>query len=124
MGLALRRWTAHECMRRFEELAHSIFQRRTSGSMLFNRVQEFIMSYVADCKYDTTTIEDAFRKAFGDRTKLLGAAGGRVKVAVTGTTVRESQACLFTSYNGPVGMPNRTLVRSARPGGDVTLAEA
>ena len=100
LGMFLREWPLHECLSKFEGLARKIFQRRTSGSMLFTRMQELVMSYIADCRYDSTGIEAAFQQAFGPETRMFNPISNDTKVAVTTTTAREAQSCVLSNYNG------------------------
>ena len=100
MGLFFKRWTPAECLKRFEELARKLFQRRLSGSTIFNRLQEYILSYLADCRYDSAGIEDAIEETFGADILMFNPLSNDTKVAITATTARDSQPCLFTNYNG------------------------
>ena len=142
LGIFIMEWDPEECLRRFECLAESIFKKRHNGSLIFDRIQELLMSYFADCKYKSADIEHALQTAFGSDLKMFNPLNSDTKVAVTSTTARDSLPCLFSNYNGgrrPVecGMifPEKfrdplsetvgyTVVRAQAPQHDITVSEA
>ena len=141
LGLFIMQWPPHRCLEKFQDLAGKIFKRRTNGSMLLVRVQDLVMSYLADCRYDSTIIEDAFEQLFGSQLRMFNPLSNDIKVAVTSTTAREALPCLFSNYNGgqrsrETGKPAQsglasyanlsgyTLVRAHQPEHDISVSEA
>lgn len=80
-------------------MSQKIFRRRTSGSMLFLRAQELIMSYIADCRYDAREIEGALQQAFGPGTPMFNPVTSDTKVAITSTRASDALPCIFANYN-------------------------
>ena len=126
LGLFVMGWTAGDCISKFQDLAGSIFQRRNPISTLLTSLQDFLISYIADCKYDSAGIEKALYCTFGHSRQLFNPLQSDAKVAVTATTARESTPCLFTNYNA--GRPDRQsgyhLVRASNPEYDATISDA
>lgn len=100
LGIFIMKWDVKYCLQRFEQLADNIFQRRSNGPSMFVRIQELIMSYIADCKYESSGIENALRDAFGSNLRMFNPLCNDTKVAVTSTTAKDSLPCLFSNYNG------------------------
>lgn len=100
LGLFIMRWSAQECSEKFVQLASTIFRKRTQGLFIFSKIQQYLMSYLADCKYDSIDIERALYSVFGKTTSLFNPLCTDTKVAVTSTTARDSMPCLFANYNG------------------------
>ncbi len=100
LAMFLMHWSADECLQQFEKLAGIAFHRRKLPHIPFPRIRELFFSYIADCRYDSAAIEDAFLTVFGAELKLFNPLSNDTKVAVTATTARETLPCLFTNYNG------------------------
>ena len=120
------RWSAADCIEKFELLADTIFRKRACGILLFSRIQHFLLSYLADCKYDSAGIENALYKVFGRTTGLFNPLSTDTKVAVTSTTARESSPCLFTNYNGGrrSEAAGYSIVRASNSEYDISVSDA
>ena len=113
LGMFIMQWTAQECLNFFERFATSVFRRRGYGQTVFARLQELLVSYITDCKYDSAGIEAALKMSFGEDVKLFNPLKQDTKVAVTSTTARESMPCLFANYNGGIRPKNAGKMRKA-----------
>ncbi len=113
LGLFIMQWPPGQCLEKFQDLAGKIFKRRTNGSMLLVRVQDLVLSYLADCRYDSAIIEEAFEQLFGSQLQMFNPLSNDIKVAVTSTTAREALPCLFSNYNG--GQRSRETGTPAQP---------
>ncbi|KAL1629898.1 hypothetical protein SLS56_005168 [Neofusicoccum ribis] len=126
LGLFLMRWTPDQCLDKFEKLAAQTFKRPERPSS-FSRLRQTLLSYVKDCKYESTTIEDTFRTLANNApNQLFNPLKSETKVAVTTTTAREVLPCLFANYNGrcrPQGIGYQ-IVRAQKPQDDVLIHEA
>lgn len=100
LGMFLRAWSPTQCLEMFETMSRKIFKRRTNGSMLFSRAQDLIMSYLADCRYNTDEIEEALQQSFGTHVSMFNPLTTDTKVAVTSTTAKDAEPCIFSNYNG------------------------
>ena len=58
------------------------------------------MSYLADCRYDASGIEAAFKDIFGAEIRIFNPISNDAKIAVTTTTARDLRPCIITNYNG------------------------
>ncbi|KAI9715117.1 MAG: hypothetical protein M1828_001052 [Chrysothrix sp. TS-e1954] len=126
LGLFFKHWSPTECLERFEQLAKKLFRRRLSGSTILDRLQEFVMSYLADCRYDSGGIEDAINETFGDDILMFNPLSNDTKVAITATTARDSSPCLFTNYNGrrrPRGT-SYSVVRAEDAAHEISISDA
>ncbi|PWW78977.1 hypothetical protein C7212DRAFT_341589 [Tuber magnatum] len=71
---------------------------------VFSKIQELLISYLADSRYKARGLENALLKAFGTSGNLFDYCGNcisRTKVAATATTTEDTSACLFTNCNRP-----------------------
>lgn len=100
LGMFLKAWSMTRCLAMFETTSRRIFKRRTNGSMLFARAQDLIMSYLADCRYNSDEIEEALYHAFGSDDPMFNPLTTDAKVAVTSTKTKDSSPCIFSNYNG------------------------
>ena len=100
IGLFVMRWTVGESLEKFEELAQRTFQRHPQDSHYFARLQQFIISYLRDCQYSSSVIEQSFQSTFGKDIGLFNPLITDTKVAVTTTSAKETAACIFSNYNG------------------------
>ena len=100
IGIGLLGWSAAESLQRFEDVASKTFKRRKFRSILLTRLQEMMLSYAQDGQYSLTAIESGFEAAFGSHLKMFNPLTNDTRVAVTTTTAKESQPCLFCNYNG------------------------
>ncbi|KAI9717977.1 MAG: hypothetical protein M1828_007013 [Chrysothrix sp. TS-e1954] len=125
LGLFLKRWTPRECLQNFEDLASSIFKRRTNSSHFLAKIHELFVSYLADCRYDSSAIERAFHAAFGT-VPMFNPLRNDTKVAVTTTTARESVLCLCSNYNGGLCPEDSgyTMLRAQKAEQDIFVSEA
>ncbi|KAF4311303.1 Patatin/Phospholipase A2-related protein [Botryosphaeria dothidea] len=126
LGLFLMQWTPEQCLDKFEKLAAQTFRRPERPSS-FSRLRQTLLSYVKDCKYESTTIEDTFRTLANNApTQMFNPLRSETKVAVTTTTAREVLPCLFANYNGPCRPQGigYQIVRAKSPKDDVLVHEA
>ena len=100
MGIFLQQWTIDDCLEKFKTLSTTIFKRRINSESIFGRLHDFVQSYWADSRFDTSAIEDAFQRAYGPQVRMFNPITNDTKVAVLTTTARESHACLIANYNG------------------------
>ena len=97
-------WTIADATSRFESLAHSAFSRRDFLKLVWqvpgaHSSARLLCSYL----YQSQGIEAALKQAFGEDTKLFGAAAHDhlelTKVAVVVTSEEEERPFLLTNYN-------------------------
>ncbi|KAI0003957.1 hypothetical protein F4779DRAFT_621638 [Xylariaceae sp. FL0662B] len=102
LGLASMSWTVDECINHFETLCHEAFTRRVGSSLPL--IGSFVDNY-HHSKYQTSTLEKAFKSAFTDTNYLFGgrrsdwSSGSPVKVAVTATSLAGNKTYVITNYN-------------------------
>lgn len=94
------KWSTTECLTRFEDLATKTFLAEKETMSFARRVQKLLGAYVRDYKYDSQSIENAFRSPDGQSPKMFNPLQSDTKVAVTSTTARDSAPCIFSNYNG------------------------
>jgi len=92
-------WSITECLKRFTALAKKTFGTK-QGFYMLTRLHNLTISYLKDYRYSSTAIEESFRSTFGDDINMFNPLNNDTKIAVTTTTARESQPCIFTNYNG------------------------
>lgn len=66
----------------------------------FARLQQFIISYLRDCQYSSSAIEDSFQTTFGKDIGLFNPLTTDTKVAITTTSAKETATSIFSNYNG------------------------
>lgn len=89
---------------RFHNFADRIFPPKIYGFLsVCRRVVDWLVWWFSDNKYDSGTLEDVVQKEFGVRQRLFdfySQPRTGTKIAVTTSTVSNSQLRLFTNYNG------------------------
>ena len=128
MGIFILNWTTSECGTKFDACAARAFQRRKLSAIPgLPQIHDLIVSYLADCRYKTSSIEKAFDAAVGSKVKLFNPLSTDLKVAITATTTKDNQPCIFTNYNGhgdrPTGSGYR-IVRAEDSSRDITISDA
>ena len=127
MGLFLLHWSVDECLEKFQQFAGQAFQRRRLPTIPgLPMVHDLLISYFADCRYKTSSIEEAFEAAFGN-VPMFNPLANDKKVVVTATTTKETHPCIFTNYNGSSSHPadcGYRLIRARTPMQEVTISDA
>jgi patatin-like phospholipase/acyl hydrolase len=102
IGLFLMNWSADECLSRFEDIAAKTFmiEQKQEKLGLSQRIQRLLGAYVRDYRYDSSTIDKAFRSSLGVSSQMFNPLRSDTKVAVTATTARGNFPCVFSNYNG------------------------
>jgi len=59
-----------------------------------------MLSYTQNGQYSLATIKSGFKTTFESHLKMFNPLTNNTKIAVTTTTAKESQPCLFCNYNG------------------------
>jgi hypothetical protein len=121
-------WSADECLSKFLLLAKDIFKPRNTSTSLFSRVQDLLLSYVEDGQYSQKAINEAFTTA-GHSIPMFNPLQSHTRVAVTATTAKETNTCLFTNYNGHTRTRNidnldYNTIRASRAEFDATISDA
>ena len=113
------KWTATECLEKFESLAERTFRKR-NGYSIFLRLQELAISYLRDGKYSSQAIEESFRSVFGKEIKMFNPLCADTRVAVTTTTAKDTRPCLFANYNGSSRAETSGTFDAIRPNSKLT----
>lgn len=100
IGIFIMQWTTHESLDRFEVLARKTFRPKEAPLYLLGRVRRLIVLYLQDGQYSSDAIEQSYQSAFGQGISLFNPLYTDIKVAVTTTSARDTEACLFSNYNG------------------------
>ena len=127
LGICSLQWSAKQCRGHFRTLTQDTFKKRFTGSSIFARMQDFLVSYLEDGQYSQKAIE----AGFGDvgTQKLFSQSCSNTKVVVTSTMAKGSRACIFTNYNGrnrhkPGAPSGYDLIRAGHERSDVTVSDA
>lgn len=97
-------WSVEECIENFEKLCNQAFTRRSGGSL---PIIGTIVENYHHSKYQTTTLDDALKKAFPEELHLFGGRRpadlcvSSVKVAVTATSLAANKTYVLSNYNRP-----------------------
>ena len=59
-----------------------------------------MLSYAQNSQYNLAAIKSGFKAAFRSHLKIFNPLTNNTKIAVTMTTAKKSQLCLFCNYNG------------------------
>nr|OQO31369.1 hypothetical protein B0A51_03364 [Rachicladosporium sp. CCFEE 5018] len=126
IGLFIMRWPIEVCIEKFESLAQRTFVRSRQANFLIGRIQQLFVSYLRDCQYSSSAIEESFQSAFGKDVQLFNPLPDDTKVAITTTTAKDTSACIFSNYNGPERPSDNgyTLLRANSFENDVSVSEA
>jgi hypothetical protein len=102
IGLFLMRWTASDCLERFEDLSMTVFKAEERNSKLTwsQKLQVLFQAWVNDHRYAQSPIERAFQSTLSSATKIFNPIQSDTKVAVTATSVRANIPCVISNYNG------------------------
>nr|OQO23711.1 hypothetical protein B0A51_10919 [Rachicladosporium sp. CCFEE 5018] len=95
------RWPIEVCIEKFESLAQRTFVRSRQANYLIGRIQQLFVSYLRDCQYNSSAIEESFQSAFGKDVQLFNPLPDDTKVAITTTTAKDTSTCIFSNYNDP-----------------------
>ena len=98
-------WSINKSSDVFEKLAKLAFQQRKVLKIPFiSRIQEIIISYLADGLYPAANIEAGLQEAYGKERSILDcsyATSIGAKIGLPVATVQERPSSrLFTNYNG------------------------
>ncbi|KAK6436023.1 hypothetical protein LTR95_007787 [Oleoguttula sp. CCFEE 5521] len=126
IGLFIMRLAIEVCIEKFESLAQETFVRSRQANFLIGRIQQLFVSYLRDCQYSSSAIEESFQSAFGKDVQLFNPLPDDTKVAITTTTAKDTSACIFSNYNGPERPSDNgyTLLRANSFENDVSVSEA
>lgn len=96
-------WSAEDCASIFENLAKTAFQpRKVSQIPILSRIQELLITYLADSLYPADNLEAALKDVFGSDRGIMDcshATATRTKVGMPATTIPGTLSCIFTNYN-------------------------
>ena len=81
---------------RFEDVAQKTFGRRAT---FIARALRLVIAYVRDGQYSLAAVQEAFQKTLNSPLQMFNPLRNDTKVAVTTTSVKDSNALLFTNYN-------------------------
>jgi hypothetical protein len=93
-------WSVEKCIRKFRALAKQAFTKRKGQGIQLVR---YTLLFAKKSRYETKPLERALQESFGSEPLLFGARAnsppGRLKVAVTATTIAGNQAYVLSNYN-------------------------
>lgn len=90
--------------------------RRVSHILILSRLQQFVVSYLADSLYSADDLKVALKNSFGKQQSILDyshATASGAKVGLSVTTISETSSCIFTNYNR-IGMRAQDCGRRSR----------
>ncbi|KAI9765987.1 MAG: hypothetical protein M1840_006994 [Geoglossum simile] len=97
-------WSAEDCANIFENLAKTAFQSRIVSQIpILSRIQELLITYLADSFYPADDLEAALKDVFGSDRGIMDcshATATGTKVGMPATTILGTLSCIFTNYNG------------------------
>ncbi|KAF3031541.1 hypothetical protein E8E12_002306, partial [Didymella heteroderae] len=123
IGLFLLRWSVREAIQRFEDVAQKTFGRRAT---FIARALRLVIAYVRDGQYSLAAVQEAFQKTLNSPLQMFNPLRNDTKVAVTTTSVKDSNALLFTNYNAgkrPESL-DYDIVRAENACDDISVGEA
>ncbi|KAK6428218.1 hypothetical protein LTR95_015640 [Oleoguttula sp. CCFEE 5521] len=127
IGPFVMRWTIEFCIEKFESLAQRTFVRSRQANYLIGRIQWLFVSYLRDCQYNSSAIEESFQSAFGKDVQLFNPPlPYDTKVAITTATAKDTSTCIFSNYTGPERPSDNgyTILRASSFEDDVSISEA
>ncbi|KAH8194108.1 hypothetical protein TruAng_011729 [Truncatella angustata] len=97
-------WDIAECTRYFQMFARIAFQPRWWWLRIpfLSAVLQMVVSLLVDSRYSSRNLEAILQKVLGTRSIMdcSSATAMGTKLGITVTTIRDTRACVFTSYNG------------------------
>ena len=102
IGIFLMQWSPSECLRRFEDLAATVFRSEyDEGQLSWSQtLHRLLRVCVQDHRYSLSPVERAFVSAIGPTEKVFNPLQNDTKVAVMSTSVKANTPCVITNYNG------------------------
>ncbi|KAF3032314.1 hypothetical protein E8E12_000814 [Didymella heteroderae] len=123
IGLFLLRWSVREAIQRFKDVAQKTFRRQAT---FIARALRLVIAYVRDGQYSLAAVQEAFQKTLNSPLQMFNPLRNDTKVAVTTTSIKDSNALLFTNYNAskrPESL-DYDIVRAENACDDISVGEA
>jgi len=112
-ALCVNGWGIDDCIAAFKSLAHMAFQSRSWLRIpllsqilrvpFLSAILQVVMLLVADSRYSASNLEKALKHVFGSAKSIMDCSAATemgIMMGVTVSTVWDTQACVFTNYNG------------------------
>ncbi|KAL8939686.1 MAG: hypothetical protein Q9216_003226 [Gyalolechia sp. 2 TL-2023] len=104
LGLFLKHWTIDDCIKTFDTFTRQLFGvHLTKGRKIWTRLRDYFRCWLSDGCYDIDDLEALLKDVFGAEQRMFDADRAGIagcKVAVTGTTISDATAFIFSNYNG------------------------
>jgi hypothetical protein len=94
------RWTAKECLAKFQKLTEDVFGTRRNLPAFLDYAQALLLLCLDKSRYDSLGIKAAFQSTLGPPPKMFNPLASDTKVAVITTPLKGKTTSVLCNYNG------------------------